>query len=270
MSPTVNPTIQSTARATLLQIKNLDLSFGGIKAVKDLSFSIQEHELLGLIGPNGAGKTTVFNIISGFYKADHGVIYLGQKNIRQLKPYEVNKSGIARTFQNIRLFGQLNVLDNVLIALQQSQKLSWLHALTRSKKYLQKELELKKESLALLEIFHLDKWAQEQAMNLPYGLQRRLEIVRALATKPKLLILDEPAAGMNHTETEELKKLIQFVKNKFQLTILLIEHDMKFVMSICDRIVVLNRGEKIAEGPPQEIKSNPHVIEAYLGKGRDV
>jgi branched-chain amino acid transport system ATP-binding protein len=250
----------------VLDVQNLNLSFGGIKAVDHVSFVVKENELLGLIGPNGAGKTTVFNIISGFYKADSGKITFDSKNIFELKPDAINKIGIARTFQNIRLFGQLSVLDNVQLALQQKTKIQWIDCIFRTKKYLDYENKLKKESLELLKIFKLEHIATDAAGSLPYGSQRRLEIVRALATKPKLLILDEPAAGMNQTETDELKKLILFIKKEFNLTVLLIEHDMKFVMSTCERIIVLNRGSKIADNTPLNIKSDQAVIEAYLGK----
>ena len=251
---------------SILSLKNVNLSFGGIKAVQDVSFEIHENELLGLIGPNGAGKTTVFNIISGFYKADTGSIDLGDVCLLKLAPDQVNKVGVARTFQNIRLFGNLSVVENVIFALQQKIDHSWFHSLFRTKKYLDIEATLRARALSLLKIFSLDQLADTPSKSLPYGLQRKLEIVRALASDPKLLILDEPAAGMNHSETEDLKKLIQFIKTEFKLTVLLIEHDMKLVMNICDRIVVLNRGEKIAEGTPVEIKANKQVIEAYLGK----
>lgn len=258
----------------ILCVKNVNLSFGGIKAVQNVSFDIKENELLGLIGPNGAGKTTVFNIISGFYKADSGAIDLSCRAadgettqcLLDLAPDEVNKAGIARTFQNIRLFGNLSVVENVIIALQQKINISWYHSLFRTKKYLALETTLRNKAIDLLKIFSLSHLADCESKSLPYGLQRKLEIVRALASEPNLLILDEPAAGMNHAETDDLKKLIQFIKNEFKLTVLLIEHDMKLVMNICDRIVVLNRGEKIAEGTPQEIKNNQNVIEAYLGK----
>lgn len=250
----------------ILDIKNLNLSFGGIKAVQNVSFSVNENELLGLIGPNGAGKTTVFNMISGFYTADSGDILFFDKKINHLKPDAVNLAGIARTFQNIRLFGQLSVLDNVQLALQQRTPLRWFDCIFRTSAYLAYEESLKKESLELLKIFNLDQQANDTACSLSYGSQRKLEIVRALATKPKLLILDEPAAGMNQTETDDLKKLILFIKKRFNLTILLIEHDMKFVMSCCERIVVLNRGLKIADDTPEKIKLHTDVIEAYLGK----
>ena len=254
----------------LLNVENLSIQFGGLKAVDNVSFHIEKNELLGLIGPNGAGKTTVFNIISGFYSADSGAIEFETLNITEANAAEVNHHGLARTFQNIRLFKTLSVLENVLMALQQrAHKGSfkdWFSSLLNTPHHQEIEASLEKDALELLKIFDLDKLAAEEAGSLPYGAQRKLEIVRALATKPKLLMLDEPAAGMNHQETQELNELIRFIKNKFNLTILLIEHDMKLVMNICDRIVVLNRGKKIAEGKPQEIKNSTEVIEAYLGK----
>ncbi len=256
--------------SALLTINNLSISFGGLKAVDNVDFEIKKSELLGLIGPNGAGKTTVFNIISGFYSADAGSIKFEDQEITQAKAAEVNHFGLARTFQNIRLFKNLTVLENVLMALQQRNHngsfQDWYNSLFNTAANKSLALGLENEAMALLEIFELDKYAQEISSALPYGAQRKLEIVRALGTKPKLLMLDEPAAGMNHQETAELNQLIRFIKEKFNLTVLLIEHDMKLVMNICDRIVVLNRGKKIADGAPSEIKCSNEVIEAYLGK----
>lgn len=250
----------------LLSIKNLSKSFGGLKAVSNLNMEINDGELVGLIGPNGAGKTTVFNLLTGVYESTDGEIAFEGKKFKRLKPYKVTKLGIARTFQNIRLFGDLTVIDNVKIAFHQRSKYSVLSAFFRLPGFYREEAEMEREALALLKIFKLDDKAQEIAKNLPYGEQRRLEIARALATKPKLLLLDEPAAGMNPQETQELMELIRWIREEFKLTILLIEHDMSLVMGVCERIYVLDYGTIIAYGNPEEIKSNPKVIEAYLGE----
>ena len=254
----------------VLQVSNVQIVFGGLCAISDASFDLYEGELIGLIGPNGAGKTTMFNMVSGLYTPTSGQISFWDRNdkvqvINKMGPAQRNKLGIARTFQNIRLFGNLSVLDNVRIALHSSRSINPLDVLLRTPKFRQDEKLMTEKSMHLLKLFNIEDKAGELAKNLPYGEQRKLEIVRALASNPKLLLLDEPAAGMNPQETKELMDLIAFIRKEFNLTILLIEHDMKLVMGICERIMVLNYGRIIANGTAEEIRSNDDVVKAYLG-----
>ena len=251
---------------TLLKVSNLTKTFGGLTALSSFNLELHPGELVGLIGPNGAGKTTVFNILTGVYTPSEGSIVFGEHNITGLKPYQITQLGIARTFQNIRLFSNLSVLDNVRIAYHPHIKYSLASSVMRLPAYYQEEEALTLKAINFLKIFNLDDKKDEIAKNLPYGQQRRLEIARALAAQPRLLLLDEPAAGMNPQETLELMNLIKWIRREFNLTILLIEHDMSLVMGICERIYVLDYGLIIARGSPQEIKSNPRVIEAYLGE----
>ena len=252
--------------AELLKVDNVSMIFGGLRAVSNLSMYINKGELIGLIGPNGAGKTTAFNMITGVYTPSEGDVYFNGVKSSGKKSYQVTQLGMARTFQNIRLFSELSVIDNVKIAYNMHVTYNLVDAIIRDKKYLNEEDFITQKAMDLLKIFHLEGEANEVAKNLPYGKQRRLEIARALATEPKLLLLDEPAAGMNPQETHELMEMIRWIRDKFDLTILLIEHDMSLVMGVCERIYVLEYGMKIAEGTPEEIKHNSRVIEAYLGE----
>ena len=249
----------------LLDARNVTMQFGGLKAVDKFNLTLRKGELAGLIGPNGAGKTTVFNVLTGVYKPTMGEVEIGGVDTRPLKPYKISHLGISRTFQNIRLFKELTVLDNVLIAANQHAKHNTIDSVLRTPRYYREEERLRKKSMELLSIFELDRKALDESGSLPYGEQRKLEIIRALATEPKVLFLDEPAAGMNHKETEGLMQTIAKIRREFNLTVLLIEHDMKLVMGICERILVLDHGVTIAQGLPDSIRKNPDVIKAYLG-----
>ena len=248
----------------LLEVKNL--SFGGLKAVDNFHINIEKGQLYGLIGPNGAGKTTIFNLLTGVYKPNAGSIVLDDVNITGKSTIEINQAGIARTFQNIRLFKDMSVLDNVKAGLHNHHKYSTVEGIFRLPRYFKIEKEMDEEAMNLLKVFDLDKECDFKASNLPYGKQRKLEIARALATEPKLLLLDEPAAGMNPNETAELMDTIRFVRDNFNMTVLLIEHDMKLVSGICEKLTVLNFGQVLREGATSDVLHDPEVIKAYLGE----
>lgn len=250
----------------LLEVKNLSISFGGLKAVDNFHVEIKKGQLYGLIGPNGAGKTTIFNLLTGVYKPNAGSIVLDDVNITGKSTIEINQAGIARTFQNIRLFKDMSVLDNVKAGLHNHHKYSTVEGIFRLPRYYKIEKEMDEEAMSLLKVFDLDKECDFKASNLPYGKQRKLEIARALATEPKLLLLDEPAAGMNPNETAELMETIRFVRDNFDMTVLLIEHDMKLVSGICEKLTVLNFGQVLREGATSDVLHDPEVIKAYLGE----
>lgn len=249
----------------LLEVKNLGISFGGLRAVDGVNLEIREGQLYGLIGPNGAGKTTIFNLLTGVYRPTDGTILLDGVPLVGRKPEQICQAGVARTFQNIRLFKKMTVLDNVKLALHNQVRYSLVQSLLHLFGYKKAEEEMNARAMEILKVFELDGQADYLASNLPYGKQRKLEIARALATNPKLLLLDEPAAGMNPNETEELMKTIRFVRDHYKITILLIEHDMKLVSGICEELFVLNFGTELAHGEPSAVLNNPEVVKAYLG-----
>ena len=248
----------------LLEVKNLSIAFGGLKAVDDLNLNIKRGQLYGLIGPNGAGKTTVFNMLTGVYKPTSGYIKLDGEKIDGLSPMNINRKGIARTFQNIRLFDNMSIIDNVKLGLNNKQKYTVAEGILRLPRFFKEEKKMNEKAMELLRVFELDEDINTLASNLPYGKQRKLEIARALATEPKLLLLDEPAAGMNPNETAELMETIQFVRKEYGVTILLIEHDMKLVSGICEEIMVLNFGTELAHGKPEVVLNKLEVVTAYL------
>ena len=250
----------------LLKAEGLGIQFGGLKAVDEFNFEIDKNQLFGLIGPNGAGKTTVFNLLTGVYQPTSGRILFEGQPIKKANTIKITKAGIARTFQNIRLFKEMSVIDNVKVGLHYSHPYTVFDALFHTPKYKKAEAAMQEEALSLLRVFHLEEFAESKAKNLPYGKQRKLEIARALATKPKLLLLDEPAAGMNPNETEELMDTIRFVRDNFDMTILLIEHDMKLVSGICEELTVLNFGHVLRQGKTSDVLHDPEVIKAYLGE----
>ncbi|QMS84728.1 ABC transporter ATP-binding protein [Candidatus Xianfuyuplasma coldseepsis] len=250
----------------VLEVKDLSIHFGGLKAVDAFDITIHDNELVGLIGPNGAGKTTVFNMLTGVYIPTEGTIHLNSQLTNGKKPNEIVMLGSSRTFQNIRLFKNMTVLENIKVAYHNHMNYNIFDSIFKTKRYRSEEEKADQVSFDLLKVFELEGYADELAMNLPYGKQRKLEIARALATQPKILLLDEPAAGMNPQETDELMETIKLIKDRFEISVLLIEHDMKLVMGICERIVVIDYGKIIAKGTPTEIRKNPDVIKAYLGE----
>jgi len=257
---------QRKSKGGSLELRSVTKTFGGLRAVGDVSFRVPEGSIFGLIGPNGAGKTTVFNLITGVYKPDQGSITCDGEDLGPLKPAEIARLGVARTFQNIRLFGQLTVLENVLIACENRRRAGLFAALARTPLFFRDEAEMRRRALELLAIFELDKMADETSTSLSYGNQRRLEIARAMMLEPKLLLLDEPAAGMNYGEAEGLKQQIRWLRDEFKISVVLVEHNMQVVMGVCEEIHVLDHGETIAHGTPDEIKKHPKVLAAYLGE----